>query len=567
MTEQRDSIPGNKYDWRDDWLLALAALIAVVLLLGCSASLLNTQFYKTYSPFFDSAAYHHYLATVVGVFEERGTLEGLNYALGSTTAPLPGLEAIALARLGLVHSPVPRLLGIQLQLIWILVLAGLLFFYWFGFRRVSAWVAVALSLPFIMFTGLFHFNGGLMDFRLDLSLYIFFSITVVCYLMTEHIDSYGIWIGMGFAAAFACLTRATAPVYLVVALGPPWVARMWFASDRAKLLKQTFAMLVPLCLFGLSYFAYNFNHLYYYYVVWSADANANLPWSKSIAHFLYAWRAMGTPLATACILFLVLRLGENFASLRIRQIDWKLLWIGIAPALFLTSRGAGWNPFVAMPSIFGMMLFALAPMKNPATLLRTPLTAIGLVAVTLACGWNLVEAPLRAQPEWPAQMSALRGGIDTMHADAASKGLKEIKFTSIHLWDYHAAFIRDVLLHEYSGRSIPPGIVLPDRTSFIAFRDHDYSPATKLDWERWPGQDDAAKIAGLVADARANLDYLIIPDDDTVTIVEKAVPHNYANLVLRRVKKGLLESSDWKPIGEKFRISPQEAVQIYAKVR
>jgi hypothetical protein len=295
LTEQRDSIPGNKYDWRDDWLLALAALIAVVLLLGCSASLLNRQFYKTYSPFFDSAAYHYYLATVVGVFEERGTLEGLNYALGSPTAPLPGLEALALARLGLVHSPVPRLLGIQLQLIWILVLAGLLFFYWFGFRRVSAWVAVALSLPFIMFTGLFHFNGGLMDFRLDLSLYIFFSITVVCYLMTEHIDSYGIWIGMGFAAAFACLTRATAPVYLVVALGPPWVARMWFASDRAKLLKQTFAMLVPLCLFGLSYFAYNFNHLYYYYVVWSADANANLPWSKSIAHFRFAWRAMGTP--------------------------------------------------------------------------------------------------------------------------------------------------------------------------------------------------------------------------------------------------------------------------------
>jgi len=178
-----------------------------------------------------------------------------------------------------------------------------------------------------------------------------------------------------------------------------------------------------------------------------------------------------------------------------------------------------------------------------------------------------VEAPLRAQPEWPAQMSALRGGIDTMRVDAASKGLKEIKFTSIHLWDYHAAFIRDVLLHEYSGRSIPPGIVLPGGISFVAYKDGDFAAATKLDWERWPGQDDAAKIAGLVADARANLDYLIIPDDDTVTIVEKAVPHNYANLVLRRVKKGLLESSDWKPIGEKFRISPQEAVQIYAKVR
>jgi hypothetical protein len=81
------------------------------------------------------------------------------------------------------------------------------------------------------------------------------------------------------------------------------------------------------------------------------------------------------------------------------------------------------------------------------------------------------------------------------------------------------------------------------------------------------GRTTPPRSRGLVADARANLDYLIIPDDDTVTIVEKAVPHNYANLVLRRVKKGLLDSGDWKPIGEKFRISPQEAIQIYAKVR
>jgi hypothetical protein len=302
-------------------------------------------------------------------------------------------------------------------------------------------------------------------------------------------------------------------------------------------------------------------------VVWSADANANLPWSKSIAHFLFAWRAMGTPLAVACILFFVLRLGENFATLRFRQIDWKLAWIGIAPALFLASRGAGWNPFVAMPSIFGMMLFGLAPMKNPSTLLRTPLTAIGLMAVTLACGWNLVEAPLRAQPEWPAQMSALRGGIDAMRTDATSKGLKEIKFTSIHLWYYHAAFIRDALIHEYSGRSLPERIVLPDGTSFVAYKDGDYAAATKLDWERWPGQDDAAKAERLVADAKANLDYIIMPDDETVNNVEREIPHNYANLVLRRVKKGLIDSGDWKPIGDKLRISPPEAVQIYARVR
>jgi hypothetical protein len=566
--------PYKQYDWHGDWLLALVALLVIVLLLGSSAAVMNTWFYKTYSPFYDSAAYHTYLATVVGVFEERGTYGAFKYALDAQTAPLPGLEAVVLARLGLLRSPVSRLFAIQLQLIWVAALAAALYFYWFGFRRIGAWTAVAMSLPFIMFTGLFNFNGGLMDFRLDLSLYLLFSLTCVLYLMTEHTDSYGMWVAMGLAAALACLNRATAPVYLVVALGPPWAWRVISSANRARLLKQTLAMLVPVFALAFSYFAYNFQTLYYYYVVWSADANANLPWSQGYGHFYFAWRAMGAPLTAACVLFGLAQLGENFGWLRrlglpgaLARIDWKLFYIGCAPALYLAYRGAGWNPFVAMPSIFGWMMFGLAPIKDSRAPFRTPLTVIGLAAVTLACGWNLVEAPLRAQPDWPAQMSAIRGGIDTMRIDAAAKGLRQVRYTSIHLWYFHAAFIRDALIHEYGGRSLPEAIVLPDGVRFSSYRDADFATATPLDWQRLPGSGDGAKIEHLAKDARENLDYIVMPDDETVINVRKAIPHNYANLVLHKLKKRLIDSGDWEPIGEKLRISPPEAVQIYARKR
>lgn len=567
MVEQpRDPYPGNRYDWRSDWLLALGGLIAIVLMLYGSAIILNKQFYKTYSPFYDSAAYHNYVATVVGVFETQGTFAALRYALDANTAPLPGLETAVLARLGWVTSPVSRLLGIQLQTIWVMALAIALYFYWFGFRRASAWLAVALSLPFVMFTGLFNFNGGLLDFRLDLSLYLLFSLTVVIYLMTEHIDSYGIWIGMGFAAALACLTRATAPVYLVVALGPPWIVRFALSDRRLDLLKKTLVMLIPFALFGLSYFFYNFANLYYYYVVWSADANAHLPWSESVKHFTFAWRALGTPLGVAGLVCLAAILIENARSIRRPgDIDWKLLWIGCAPALFLAWRGAGWNPFVAMPSIFGWMMFALSPLRNPPVMPRTPITAMGFIAVVLACGWNLMEAPLQAQPDWPAQMSAMRGGIDAMRADAASKGLREVRFTSIHLWYYHAVFMRDVLIHEYAGRALPDRVVLPDGLSLYVYREPDFATPTKMDWDRQQGATDDEKIRNLVEDAKAHLDYILMPDDETVTNVEKHIPHNYANLVVRRLRQKLLDTGDWQPVSGKLAISPVESVQIYAR--
>lgn len=564
--------PYQQYDWRGDWLLALVVLTGIALLIGSYAGVLNTLFYQTYSPFFDSASYASYVASVVGLVETEGTAKALGYALNGSTTPLPGLESVVLAKLGIVGSPVDRHYGIKLQLIWLWALALALYFYWFGFRRIGAWPAVALTLPFIMFTGLWGYNGGLSDFRMDLMLYIFFSLTVVLYLMTEETDSYGMWIAMGFAAALACLSRATAPVYLLVALGPPFAIRLWFAGNRVRLLKQALAMLVPVFALAISYFIYNFDALYYYYVVWSADANANLPWERSQRHFRFAFEAMGMALLSTGLFYGASVIVENLAELRKRglvralaSVDWKLLYIGFAPALFLALRGAGWNPFVSMPSVFGWLMFLLAPLKRSPPTLRTPLTALALATVTLACGWNALQAPLRQQPDWPARMSAIREGIDIMRADAAAKGNKDIRFTTIHLWFYHSAFVRDALIHEYKGRAHPVWVTLPDGVRFRAYREDKFAAATKLDWQQLPGTTDAEKTEYLLNEARTNVDYIFMPDDRTVDNAEREISHNYANIVLRSVKKRFLESGDWTPLGGMLTISTGETVQVYTR--
>jgi hypothetical protein len=78
-------------------------------------------------------------------------------------------------------------------------------------------LALLWTIPAIAFAAVFRANGGISDFRMDLALYIFFSLVMCWYLASYETRSWLSWVRSGVAIALCCWNRATSPVYLVSA--------------------------------------------------------------------------------------------------------------------------------------------------------------------------------------------------------------------------------------------------------------------------------------------------------------------------------------------------------------
>ncbi len=539
---------------------AIACLTVVVLLLGAYSAWLNREFYRHETPFFDSAAYTNYLAWIIGTTRHDGAREGWELTLNKGTAPLYGMETFALTALG-VPLPSARQLAVWLQVVPLFGLAVSLYFYWTRARACGAWTAVALTLPFLMTAGVFLYNGGLQDFRLDLSLYLLLASAGCWYLQTYGTDSLWPWIWSGCFFALASLSRATAPVYAVVMFLPLLLVRL--PKEPWKILRGVGILVAPFLLAGLPYFLHRYSYLYFYYVEFSKDANANLPARESIQHALFAWRSLGTYLGLAAAIC-----GVS-AGLKGR-IDWKLLYLGCAPVLFLVWRGAGLNPFVAMPAVFGWLAFLLLPARG-----ASPKPwALGLVL--LACFYNAATAR-RIGPDPHVRPEAFRQAIDWMRADARAHHLAKVDFVTAHSWNFHPQFLRNMLLNDYGYLFTKRSMISPEGTpwtrenlyqaeTFQYNYETPFTAAVPLVWQQQVmGANDAEKIEWLFSEARKQLDYIFLPDEPTITFMEKYIAHSYINTKTRAIRKWFLESGEWERIGEPLVVSELETVEMYAK--
>jgi hypothetical protein len=547
---------------------ALFCLIVSVALLGAYASWLNKDFYRHEAPFFDSASYTNYLGWVIGSTRLDGARPGWDIAMVKGTAPLYGIEAFLLAA---ARAPIasPRQLAVWLQAFWMLALAVSVFLYWANGRRCAPFTAFALTLPFLMPAAVFYYNGGLQDFRLDLSLYVFLASAGAWYLRTYDSPSRWYWLLAGCFLALAGLSRATAPVYSVILFGP-LIAIRFFSAGRRVLFRGIGWMLLPFLAVGLPYFLYHFSYLHYYYVEFSKDANANLPLAQSAAHFLYAGKNLGAVLgisAALCALASILRLRPVW-----QEIDWKLLYLGLAPVLLLMLRGAGLNPFVSMPVIFGWLVFLLAPVKG-----RVPQPGPLPIAILLAaCAWNAAEARAAA-PNPHVRVEAFREAIDRMREDSLRRKLPKVDFVTAHNWNFHPQFLRSVLLNEYGYLSGELRLLSPEGTPWIReglYRSDSleynyempFTAAVPLVWQQQVhGATDAEKVEWLLGEARTHLDYIFFPDEPTIDFMEKYISGNYINTKTRAIRKRFLESGEWERMGEPLVVTEVERVEMYRK--
>jgi hypothetical protein len=548
-------------------LIALAALAAITIAQGFYAARLNVDFYKEHTPFFDSCSYTNQLAIIGSKTRSLGFFRAVQDSLSGDegrNVALPYLEVNLLA-----PFVVPtRAMGVWLQSVWMMALALSLYWYFARYRALDRWLAILLALPFISFARVYDWNGGLPDFRMDLSLYIFVSLTAVWYLGTYETESRLSWVLAGVSAMLACVARATAPIYLLVMLGPLWLVRLAAArGKRRELLLNTLWMCLPVAVSAGAFLAYNFKYLYFYYVTWNPDANLHLPWRESSLHLKMAESHVGTVLICCALAAIAI----NVICIRQRpRLDWKPIWLALVVPLFLMYRGAGLNPYVSMPAVFGFLLFACLPFEGIQPALRFLWARASIGALLAGGAVACAAAAGQPQPYSGSSATSMRGVrkmIDRVSEDARARGLRKIEFIAPELGDYHSCVISNILTYEYGaipgdGKAlyVPGGLVyhFPEELTFMA--------PDELFWKmKVPGNSDEERLGNVVSMMAAESpDYLLLPDETTLRWLERDRGYYFINRQTRQLRSRLLALNKWVSLGDPIQVDSNERIEVYA---
>jgi hypothetical protein len=542
---------------------ALLAIACVMLIQALYAMKLNTDFYRQHAPFYDSCSYANELAEVAGTVRMEGFTAGIKRSLSGNVA-LPWLEMTALAKL-LMPS---RYLGIWLQTVWLAWLALSIEWYLVRYRGVPVWLGFCLTLPFVSFARIYEWNGGLPDFRMDLSLYIFTSLSAIWYLATYETASRIPWLLTGIAAMLACLGRATAPVYLLVMVGPLLAFRFARSRGRRMELAVNFIwMAVPVVLAVGAFLIYNFKFLYFYYVTWSPDANRHLPLRESYPHLVMVlWHVGSVMVGCAMAAF---ALNVVLGWIRLNEIDWKIVWLAAASPLFLFFRGAGMNPFVSMPAIFGCLLFAYLPFRGsqPAFSREWVCWIVG----AMAAGSSLLNAftpnlPRPYSGPTTSRMAGFKSVIEQMSQDASQRGLRRVEYIVPESGDFHFSALSNVLIYEFGAVPDKDHHLYSGGLTFDFPNQKAFSPTDEVLWKLdVPGETDQEKMDNLVSLAMQSADYLLVPDQPTLDWLEQNRKFNYINLKTRELKTRLIATGAWVQLGNGAAASDHETIEVYAR--
>ncbi len=550
-------------------LLPYAILLLSCYFLGMYCCELNRQLYQHQSPTYDSLSYNEKLFRVMTISRSQGLAESMKDACFSgNTNCLPFVIAAIVAPL---VEP-SRMVGIWIQTALLLLFLASLFHYLSTIRKLSTSSALAGCIVYLAASCIYFENGGLSDFRMDLSLFFGFGLTAVWYLSSMDRPADWKFVLLGTSATLCCLFRATAPVYLIISFCPLIAVCLFTSSSRAtKLRGIVIATTIAVVLSGWFYIL-NFEYLRYYYVDWNTDANAKLPLSSALKHFKRAHQNVGEPilLLLACWwVGILMRVGKTQSLIgwigsliRDRDIDFRIGWLAIAAVSMLVARRAGLNPFVSMPAVFGMVLFLALPcLKQFDKLKDSRLTffswVILLICVGIACGrgWH------RHAPDDFCRMKANHLVIDTMVNNAQLRNKKELRYGTVQITDFDSNVLYSVLLFDRTN-SQPQldGVIV---NGIHVQRLQTFSRPAESDWAQLAGETDEAKISELVSEASAEIDYLIVPDKASA----KSIPIKRGSIVinnhLTRIREQIVNNESWALVKSGIQVNKDEFVEIY----
>ncbi len=564
------------------WFGASLFLLVACVLTGSYCCELNRRLYQHHQPFYDSLSYNEKLFRVMTISRDSGFVKSLETAcFANNTNCLPFLIAAAIAP---VVSP-SRVVGIWIQtgLLYLFLLS--LFYFLVRIKRVRARSALAGCLVFLGAKCLFLYNGGLSDFRMDLSLYLGFAMTCTWYLTSMSKPTKKHFLLLGVSASICCLFRATAPIYLVFALAPVCLVDLFSSKERkSKLVGLGLAVATVVLLAGW-FFVVNFEFLKFYYVDWNTDANAKIPLAAAMQHLNLTRRSIGEPLILMIVCWLAAAFWHTFDSgksttpgqnaianwlaraLREREIDWRIAWIGMAPVVMMIARRAGLNPFVTMPCVFGLVLFFTLPVLKQIDRLKVRNLTVFCWAIMVICvGMAVSRGYVRHSPNKRFDTMAMNHQlIDTMLADAKERGREKVAFGVMHLTDLDSNTLYSTLLFDRAdGTPELDGVTIGEiKIKRIAT----FAQPAKADWRILRGETDDEKIAGLILDANNRMGYLVLPDKETAVLLETIAAHNYINRYLVKLRERIVQDDSWVKVGPSVRTNEMETVEIYRKSR
>ena len=544
---------------------ALLILSLLVICAGLQAARLNALYYTLHPPFYDSMDYTRQLANVVNIRRTEGFWPAMQSAKTSTVF----LPFFAAGLLGSV-ADASRTFGIWYQTFWLWILCVTFFFYLLKCRHGSAWLALALTLPILGFSCLYRFNGGLSDFRMDLTFAIMYCSSSIVYFCTYATGCRLIWVAFGVLTGLTLLSRATAPVFFVLGFFPPMLARIWCSGrhERRVLLANAALACGIAAVLSVWFYLDQFDHLHYYYAVWNPDARASLSLAQSSQHITFALNALGWSIFAFIIAWYLVRLCSTKFSLTtthvislMRQCNWVALWVALAPVVFLVLRGAGLNPFVSMPSAFALYVFLAAPLCQQARSHVSQDSVFLLFGLAIAVLLQAIPQGITSHLEAnTGRMSAHREVLDTLFQDAKQLDKKQILFTTIHTYYMTTASLFNVLTYDYPSSWKDRVLVVEG----ISFRRVGYlTPAVEVEWEHLSGTNRGEKLESVTRFINEKIDYVVLPTDETLDFLETHIRHVFVNIVARSLKTSILNTGRWTPVSATIQQSVDEKVVVY----
>jgi hypothetical protein len=540
-------------------------LLAFILVQGTYAVALNRLFYAQHGPFYDSVSYLGQLVNILDRTKTDGFLPALKQSTTISTVFLPfGLVPF----FGKFVTP-DRAIGVWLQCLWVLLCTGSLTFYLARYRRAGLPLALSLSILFVSIHAVYFWSGGLSDFRIDLPFGLLFSTVMVWLLIALREQSRWAWVVFGAAAGLCCLSRATAPVFLVLTCVPMVAVDLFAGRQRLVFTLKGMLLAAGLCaLISGWFYLLNWKYLHYYYFIWNLDANARLPLAVSVQHLRAAADSVGPVIFITAGLCSLVALVNRLVALRrqnavgtgracrqwLGEVEWRTLTPALIPVGYLVLSGAGPNSLVSLPSAFGIVLFLLClpgywPDGNWVSKVLTGLALLG-AGLSASTGIQMhFVGPGSANP-----ISAYAEVTRAIEEQAASFPRPEVRVSHFSLGNYHNVALTSYLIYDKHLPGHGGQVRLKDKT-IVLVGPAVFAPPTKVNWDALPGADDEQRIQHIVDTINREADLVVMPTQQTAEQLAIRTPGNHINHFTARIRQRLLETGRWGQVSNVFRAS------------
>ena len=246
----------------------------------------------------------------------------------------------------------------------------------------------------------------------------------------------------------------------------------------------------------------------------------------------------------------------------IRSTEMRFVWLATAPLALLILSGAGLNPFVCLPAVFGILMWLIHPLVTNQQLVKNRQALIVATVLSVACfGLAAKDGWKRHRPGEFNSMEAHKLAVENLTRDAVQTGVSRVNFDTLHVYYLNSSSLLSTIRFDM------PGTRFENRNVFI--NDVQVSQQTtfsgvvaQANWDALAGNE-TEKLDGLFQAAERELDYVIIPDLKTIEFIEDKISHNIINRHQRYLRERFLSSDTWVAVSPVIVNGKNERVQIF----